>query len=228
MKIDKERLDEQTVALRAARELQDGWYVNLGFGIPTLVANYIPEGKNIIFFAENGLFGYGNIATPQEADALGWKYVDGMAHPVLPAPGMCLTDYAEAFDIIRGGHLDLTILGGLQVSPQGDLANWRLPIYTGKSGTIGGAMDLAACTRQVYVTMKHTEKDDKPKIVNKCSFPLTAKKCVDLIFTDIAFIMVTPEGLLLKEVAPGWTPDEVQALTEPRLMFAPDWKEMEL
>lgn len=224
----KERLDEQTIALRAARELEDGWYVNLGFGMPTLVSNFIPEGREVIFQAENGLLGYGPIATPEEANDLGWRFVNAGAQPVLPKPGMAVFDYGEAFDMIRGGHIDLVILGGLQVSERGDLANWRLPIYTGRGGTIGGAMDLATCAKKVYVTMTHTEKDDKPKIVRKCSYAMTAEGCVDLIFTDIAVIAVTPEGLVLKEKAPGWTAEEVQALTEPKLKIAEDLKDIEL
>jgi len=224
----KERLDEQTIALRAAKELQDGWYVNLGFGMPTQVSNFVPEGRKVFFQAENGLLGYGPIATPEEANEMGWCYVNGGAQPVTPAPGMAVFDYMEAFDMIRGGHLDLVILGGLQVSMRGDLANWRLPTYTGRGGTIGGAMDLAACGKKIFVTMTHTEKDNKPKIVNECTYPLTAKECVDLIFTDIAVIEVTDKGLVLKETAPGWTAEEIQALTEPELIVAEDLKDIEL
>ncbi len=224
----KERLDEQTMALRMAKELQDGWYVNLGFGIPALCANFIPENKTVFFFAENGLLGFGRNADHDEADRLGWRYVDAAAHPVLPAPGMAVFDYAEAFDMIRGGHLDCTILGGLQVSENGDLANWRLPIYKGKGGTIGGAMDLAACCKRVFVVMTHTEKSGKPKIVQECSYPLTAKRCVDLIVTDIAVIRVSGEGLTLEETAPGWSASEVQSLTEVRLKVSPGLKTMEL
>jgi 3-oxoacid CoA-transferase subunit B len=224
----KERLDDQTMALRVARELQDGWYVNLGFGIPTLVANLLPEDKEVIFVSENGLIGFGPIVSKEEAAKMGWKYVDASAQPVAPAPGMAIVDYAEAFDIIRGGRLDLTVLGGLQVSEKGDLANWRLPIYKGRGGTIGGAMDLAACSRRVFVVMSHTEKSGKPKVVRECTYPLTARKCVDLIVTDVAVIEVVNDGLLLKEVAPGWTVDDVQAITEPKLLISPDLKEIQL
>ena len=164
----KERLDETTIALRVAKELQDGWYVNLGFGIPTLAASFLPEGRTVFFQSENGLLGYGGTATLEEASGMGWLYVDAAAQPVFPAPGMAIFDYGEAFDMIRGNHLDLTVLGGLQVSERGDLANWRMPMYTGKAGTIGGAMDLAASARRVYVAMTHTEKGNKPKIVREC------------------------------------------------------------
>jgi len=224
----KQRLDEQTIALRVAKELQDGWYVNLGFGIPTLVSNFTPEDRAILFLAENGLLGYGSIASAEEANEMDWCYVNAGAQPVLPAPGMAIFDYGEAFDMIRGGHLDLTVLGGLQVSQKGDLANWRLPTYKGKGGTIGGAMDLAACAKRVFVAMTHTERDGKPKIVKECTYGLTAKECVDLIITDLAVIEVTGDGLVLKEIAPGWRVEEVQAGTEPKLTVAEDLKEIEL
>ena len=224
----KERLDEQTIALRMAKELQDGWYVNLGYGIPTLASNFIPESRTVFFQAENGLLNYGSIATPEEADQMGWRYVDAAAHPVLPAPGMAVFDYGEAFDMICGRHLDLVVLGGLQVSERGDLANWRMPTYTGKGGTIGGAMDLAACAKRVYVAMTHTEKDNKPKIVKECTYALTASECVDIIVTDLAVIAVTGSGLVLKETAPGWTVEEIQALTGPELLVADDLKDIEL
>jgi len=224
----KERLDETTIALRVAKELQDGWYVNLGFGIPTLAASFIPEGRSVFFQSENGLLGYGGTATLEEASGMGWLYVDAAAQPVFPAPGMAIFDYGEAFDMIRGNHLDLTVLGGLQVSERGDLANWRMPMYTGKAGTIGGAMDLAASARRVYVAMTHTEKGDRPKIVRECKLALTAKRCVHRIFTDLAVIDVTEKGLVLEEKAPGWSVEEIQALTEPKLIVAEDLKDIEL
>jgi len=224
----KERLDETTIALRVAKELQDGWYVNLGFGIPTLAASFLPEGRSVFFQSENGLLGYGGTATVEEAGEMGWLYVDAAAQPVFPAPGMAIFDYGEAFDMIRGGHLDLTVLGGLQVSERGDLANWRMPMYTGKAGTIGGAMDLAASARRVYVAMTHTEKGNRPKIVRECKLALTAKRCVHRIFTDLAVIDVTEKGLVLEEKAPGWSVEEIQALTEPKLIVAKDLKDIEL
>lgn len=224
----KERLDETTIALRAAKELEDGWYVNLGFGIPTLIASFLTEGRTVFFQAENGLLGYGATATLEEANEMGWRYVDAAAQPVFPAPGVAVCDYGEAFDMIRGGHLDLTVLGGLQVSERGDLANWRMPRYTGKAGTIGGAMDLAACTKRVFVTMTHTEKDNRPKIVKECRLALTARRCVDRIFTDLAVIDVTEKGLVLEEKAPGWSVEEIQALTEPGLIVSKSLKDIEL
>lgn len=224
----KERLDDQTMAMRAARELQDGWYVNLGAGIPSLVSNFLPEGRTVVFQSESGLLGYGPIATPDEAKELGWWWVNASAQPMTPAPGMCVFDYAESFDMIRGGHLDVSILGGLQVSEKGDLANWQLPAYRGKGGTIGGAMDLAVGSKRVFVIMTHVTKENEPKIVRKCTYALTGIGCVDLIITDLAVVEVTGKGLILKETAPGWTVEEIQALTEPRLIIAEDLKEIEL
>jgi 3-oxoacid CoA-transferase B subunit len=193
-----------------------------------MVANVVPEGKEVTFVSENGIIGFGPIVSKEEAAEMGWKYVDASAQPVAAAPGMAIVDYAEAFDIIRGGRLDLTVLGGLQVSVNGDLANWRLPIYKGRGGTIGGAMDLAASCKRVFVVMSHTEKSGKPKIVRECTYPLTARRCVDLIVTDMAVIEVTADGLLLKELAPGWTVEEVQAVTEPRLIISPFLTEIQL
>lgn len=223
----KFRLDEQTIALRAAKELEDGWHVNLGYGIPTGVSNAITD-KTIFFHAENGLLGHGSIQTVEEANAVGWVYVNGGAQPVNPAPGMSVFDYEEAFDMIRGGHLDATVLGAFQVSEKGDLANWRLPQYKGKGGTIGGAMDLAVGAKKVIITMLHVDREGNPRIVKECTMDLTAKECVDVIITDIAVIEVTSEGLLLKEFAPDWTVGEIQALTEPQLIVAGELKEIEL
>jgi 3-oxoacid CoA-transferase subunit B len=221
----KARLDEQTIALRVAKEFQDGWYVNLGFGIPTLVSNFIPEGRTVIFQAENGVLGYGRIATPDEADEQAWWIVNGGAQAIIAQPGMSLFDYAESMDMIRGGHLDAVVLGALEVSEKGDLANWMVP---GKIGAIGGAMDLAVGAKKVYVAMEHVTKGGQPKIVKQCSYPLTAKACVNLIVSDLAVIEVAREGLILKEIAPGWTVNEIQELTEPKLIVAPELKEIEL
>lgn len=219
-----ERLDEQTMALRAAKEFQDGMVVNLGVGIPTLCSNFVPPDKEIIFHSENGIIGFGPIVTdPDEADE---NLINASVQPVRPKPGMAIVDHAESFVIIRGGHIDLTVLGALQVSERGDLANYTLP---GKEvGSLGGGQDLAFCAKRVIALMTHTTREGEPKIVRRLTSPVTAPACVDLIITDIAVIEVTPEGLVLKEIAPGWTPEEVQALTEPTLKLAPDLKEIEL
>ena len=219
-----ERLDEQTMAMRAAKEFQDGMVVNLGVGIPTLCSNFIPAGREVIFHSENGIIGFGPIVTdPNEADE---NLINAGVQPVRPRPGMAIVDHAESFVIIRGGHIDLTVLGALQVSERGDLANYTLP---GKQvGSFGGGQDLAFCAQNVMAVMTHTTREGQQKIVKDLTSPITAPACVDLIVTDIAVIEVAPEGLVLREVAPGWTADEVQALTEPQLIISPDLKEVEL
>jgi len=220
----KQRLERETVAMRAAKELKDGDYANLGIGMPNLCALYIPEG--VLFHTENGALGYGALITQDEVEKADQHYVDAGGRYFTPAPGMSIFDMVTSFAMIRSGRL-ITILGGLQVSEKGDLANWN----TGTDplgGTIGGGMDLAVGAKRVIVTMEHTTKAGEPKIVKECTAPLTAKECVNLIITDLAVIEVTPEGLVLKEVAPGWTAEEVQVLTEPKLIVAADLKEMEL
>ena len=220
----KPRLDRETVAMRVARELQDGDVVNLGIGIPTLVSNYIPLDRTIIFHSESGVLNYGPIAA--DFAEMDLNLINAGGQFITPKPGMAFFHSAEAFAMMRGGHIDVAVLGALQVSERGDLANWMLPERG--IGNVGGAMDLVAGAKRVIVTMEHTDKEGKPKVLKECSYPLTGKGCVDLIVTDIAVMQVTREGLLLKEVAPGWTPEEVQVLTEPSLIIAPELKEVEL
>ena len=219
----KLRLDEQTIALRVAREFEDGMAINLGYGMPGLCANLIPEDRQVYFHGENGVLGYGSLGSDEEKD---YELINASDQPVTRMPGMCFFDSAMSFDMIRGGHIDLVVLGAYQVSEKGDLANWGRP---GRPATgMGGGMDLAAGCRQVIVMMLHTTKEGGARIVRQCSFPLTAKSCVNKIFTDIAVIDVTDRGLVLKEVAPEWTADEVQALTEAPLIVDADLKEIEL
>jgi len=219
----KTRLDEQTIALRAAREFSDGAVVNLGYGMPGLCANYIPEERTVFFQAENGMLGYGSLASDAEKD---YEMINASDQPVNPLPGMCFFDSGISFDMIRGGHIDIVVLGAYQVSEKGDLANWGRP---GRPATgMGGGMDLAAGAKKVIVTMLHTTKEGEPRIVKKCSYPLTASQCVSLIITDLAVIEVTDKGLILKEIAPGWTVPEIQGLTEAKLIPAPNLKEIEL
>ena len=219
----KERLNEQTIALRAAREFTDGSVVNLGYGMPGLCANLIPGDKTVFFQSENGMLGYGSLATDEEKD---YELINASDQPVTPLPGMCFFDSAAAFDMIRGGHIDIVVLGAYQVSERGDLANWGRP---GRPATgMGGGMDLAVGAKKVIVTMLHTTKDGGPRIVRDCTYPLTARRCVSLIITDLAVMAVTENGLLIKEIAPGWTVPEVQALTEAKLTPAADLKEIEL
>ena len=220
----KPRLDRETIAMRVARELQDGNVVNLGIGIPTMVPSYIPPGKEVLFHSESGVLNYGPvIADVEEMDL---NLINAGGEFITPKPGMAFFHSADAFAMMRGGHIDVTVLGALQVSEKGDLANWMLPERG--IGNVGGAMDLVAGAKRVIITMEHTDKDGRPKVLKECSYPLTRKVCIDLIVTDIAVLKVTGEGLVLKEVAPGWTAEEVQALTEPKLIISPDLKEIEL
>jgi len=219
----KMRLDEETIALRAAKEFEDGMVVNLGYGMPGLCANFIPEERTVFFQSENGTLGYGPLLTDEEKD---YELINASDQPVAPLPGMCFFDSATSFDMIRGGHIDVVILGAYQVSEKGDLANWGRP---GRPATgMGGGMDLALGGKKLMVMMLHTTKEGGPRIVRQCTFPLTARNCVKKIFTDIAVIDVTKQGLVLREVAPGWTAEEVQALTEPMLIVGEDLKEIEL
>ncbi|MBE0480910.1 MAG: succinyl-CoA--3-ketoacid-CoA transferase [Dehalococcoidia bacterium] len=217
----KQRLDRTEIAKRAARELKSGDYVNLGFGMPNLVADYADPG--VIFHTENGAIGYGPLVPSTDKESADFHYHDAIGRFWVPAPGMAIFDVLTSFAMIRGGRMT-AILGGLQVSEKGDLANWN----TGgpQGGIIGGAMDLAFGAKRVIVTMAHTTKDGKSRILKDCTLPLTSKGCVDLVVTDLAVMEVTPSGLLLKETAPGWTAADVQALTGAKLQVAPDLKEM--
>jgi acetate CoA/acetoacetate CoA-transferase beta subunit len=209
-------MDPQTViAKRIARELRDGMLVNLGIGIPTLVANYVPPGIHIFFQSENGLIGTGPI--PQEGLAQA-RLTDAGGRPVSAIPGACTFDSAVSFGLIRGGHVDVTVLGGLQVDEQGHLANWMIP---GKMVPgMGGAMDLVTGAKRVIVAMQHTAKG-KPKIVRRCSLPLTSIRAVDLVVTELAVISFTTGKPTLLETAPGVGVDEVRAATEATLEIAP-------
>jgi len=223
----KERLSREVLAMRAARELFDGAVVNLGIGIPTLVSSFVPEGIEVTYHSENGTLGFGPVVTAEEfAEKADVDLVNAGGQYITPLPGMCFFHHADSFLMVRGGHVDITMLGVIEVSEKGDLANWMFP---GRGvGNIGGGMDLAFNAKRVICLTEHTTKDGKPKIVKQCSIPLTAPECVDLIITDVAVLEVTKDGLVLRELAPGWTPDEVQAVTEPRLKVAPDLKEVEL
>lgn len=220
---EKVKLDRQTMALRVAKEFNDGDTINLGIGIPVLAANYIPTGREVLFHSENGILGFGSITAPGEGDP---DLVNAGGQTVNSQPGMCCFGHAESFSMIRGGHINISVMGAYQVSEKGDLANWLVPKR--KIGTIGGAMDLAYGVKRLIVTMNHVTKDGESRIVKKCTYPLTALNCVKLLITDIAVIEVTNKGMVLKEVAPGWTPEEVQSLTEPTLIVDPHCHEIEL
>lgn len=219
----KGRLDRQIIALRVAKEFRDGDVVNLGIGIPMLASNFIPVGREVVFHSENGVLGFGEVTLPGEGDL---DLVNAGGQTVHRQPGMSFFSHDESFAIIRGGHLDISVMGAYQVSEKGDLANYMIPER--QVGTIGGAMDLAFGAKRLIVAMNHITKEGGPRIVKKCKYLLTAPECVDLIVTDIAVIEVTDRGLVLKEVAPGWTPQEVQSLTEPTLMVDPECHDIEL
>jgi 3-oxoadipate CoA-transferase beta subunit len=206
---DKLRLTRDQIAARAARELPDGAYVNLGWGIPNLIAAYLPPGLTVFFHSENGILGMGRRAEPGEED---YDLVDAMKVAVTLTPGASFFHQADAHLMTRGGHLDVAVLGGFQVSEKGDLANWKVPGARGP-GAIGGAMDIAAGAKVLIVCMEHTTKDGMPKILKQCTYPLTALGCVDIIVTDLAVIDVRAEGLRLRETTLDWTRKEIQELT---------------
>jgi 3-oxoadipate CoA-transferase beta subunit len=199
------------------QSLEEGWYVNLGIGIPTLASDFIPRDKEIIFHSENGILGLG---PKPETGSEDWDLINAAKSPVTLLHGGCFFSQAESFGMVRGGHLDIAVVGAFQVSEKGDLANWLVPGRKDYSlGNVGGAMDLATGAQHVWVTMSHCTKDGEPKIVKDVSFPLTAKSCVDMIFTDLAVIAVTDKGLVVKEIAPGWSRNDIQTLSEPELLF---------
>jgi 3-oxoadipate CoA-transferase beta subunit len=206
---DKPRLTREQIAQRAALELPDGSYVNLGWGIPNLIADYLPKNITVYFHSENGILGMGRRAKPGEED---FDLVDAMKVPVTLIPGASFFHQADAHLMTRGGHLDVAVLGGFQVSERGDLANWKIPGVKG-SGGIGGAMDIAAGAKKLIVCMEHTTKEGAPKIVRQCTYPLTGLACVDTIVTDLSVIDAKPQGLMIREIAPGWSIEELQKLT---------------
>ena len=220
---DKQPLDRQAMANRIAMEFQDGWVVNLGIGIPTLCSNFVHAAKDIVYQAENGVVNYGPMAVDGEEDL--WL-VNAGGQYVLSQPGMATMDHADSFALIRAGYVDVTVLGAYEVAANGDFANWR--VHGRKGGGIGGAMDLAVSAKNVYVIMDHTTRDGQARLVDRCALPLTAVGVVKLIATNHGLIEVTSGGFVLKEIAPGYTPEEVQALTGSPLAIASDLREFQV
>ncbi|MFC2067024.1 CoA-transferase [Chloroflexota bacterium] len=220
-----EGLSRDMIAMRASREIKDGKYVNLGIGIPTLISNWIGD-RDIILQSEIGMLKTGALAFGDDVDQ---DVINASCQPVIELPGASYFDIVESFSMIRGGYIDVIVLGALQVNSKGDYAGWANPargLYG--VGNIGGSMDLVAGAKKLIITMQHTTNEGRPKIVKRLTYPATTEGKVKMIFTDLAVIEVTPRGLLLKEIYPGLTPEDVQSVTAPKLIISPDLKEIEL
>ena len=217
---EKPKLERQAMCDRLAMEFQDEWIVNLGVGMPTLCSNYVDPSRDIITHSENGVIGYGPLAEEGKEDG---HLVNAGGQFVTAQPGMSIMHHADSFAVIRGGMVDVTVMGAYEVAENGDFANWRIP--SRKGGGIGGAMDLAACAKRVFIAMEHNTREGGPKLLNRCTLPITAPGVVKLLATDLGLFEVTPEGFVLREHAPGWNPEEIQELTEAKLIIPPDLKE---
>ena len=221
--VDKPKFERQVMCDRLAMEFQDGWIVNLGVGMPTLCSNYVDTTKEIITHSENGVIGYGPIAEEGKEDR---HLVNASGQFVTSQPGMSIVHHADSFGVIRGGMVDVTVMGAYEVSENGDFANWRIP--TRKGGGIGGAMDLAACAKRVFIALEHVTREGEPRLLKRCKLPITAPAVVKMVVTDLGLFEVTPEGFKLLENAPGWSPEDIQEVTEAKLIIADDLREIRL
>ena len=220
---DKPRLSRQTMCDRLAMEFQDGWIVNLGVGMPTLCSNYLESepDKEIIFHSENGVIGFGPLAPAGEEDR---HLVNAGGQNVVALPGMAIVHHADSFGLIRKGMVDVTVMGAYEVSENGDFANWRIPVR--KGGGIGGAMDLAACAKRVFIAMEHNQRNGERRLLKRCTLPITAPGVVKLLATDLGLFEITPDGFMLRENAPDWSPEDIQEQTDAKLTIADDLKEI--
>ncbi|MBS0559753.1 MAG: 3-oxoacid CoA-transferase subunit B [Proteobacteria bacterium] len=216
-------LNRNQIAWRAAQDIRDGMLVNLGIGIPSHAADFIPPDRDVFVQSENGIIGCGALAGKAEADS---DLVDASSRRITLRPGAAIVDSVASFAMIRGGHIDVTILGAFEVAAKGDLANWDSGVPD-KGPLIGGAMDLAACTGEVWVTMEHTTRSGGARLLDACTLKLTAVRCVTRVYTDLAVVEVTPEGFLVHEILPGLSREELQARTGAALRFAPDCRTLE-
>jgi 3-oxoadipate CoA-transferase beta subunit len=217
-------LSRPQMAWRAAQDLSDGGYVNLGIGLPTLVADHIPAGREIVFHSENGILGLGRAPAPNEVDP---DLINAGKGAASLLPGGAFFHHNDAFLMIRGGHIDVALMGAFEVSEQGDLANWTTEDPNFPPG-VGGAMDLAVGAKEVRVLLEHTTRNGEPRIRKQCRYPLTAERCVTRIYTNLSVIDVTPEGLLVREMVEGMDLDGLQGLTEARLKLANDWQPLKV
>jgi len=220
---EKPKLSRQQMCDRLAMEFQDEWIVNLGVGMPTLCSNYVDSAKDIIFHSENGVIGFGPLAPEGQEDR---HLVNASSQHVTVRPGMAIVHHADSFGLIRSGMVDVTVMGAYEVAENGDFANWRIP--NRKGGGIGGAMDLAACAKRVFIAMEHVTREGEPRLLERCKLPITAPGVVTLVATDLGLFEVTPQGFQLRENAPGWSAEEIQAQTASKLIVADDLRDLRM
>ncbi|HIM37850.1 MAG TPA: 3-oxoacid CoA-transferase subunit B [Dehalococcoidia bacterium] len=220
---EKPKLSRQQMCDRLAMEFQDEWIVNLGVGMPTLCSNYVDPAKDIIFHSENGVIGFGPLAPEGQEDR---HLVNASSQHVTVRPGMAIVHHADSFGLIRSGMVDVTVMGAYEVAENGDFANWRIP--NRKGGGIGGAMDLAACAKRVFIAMEHVTREGEPRLLERCKLPITAPGVVTLVATDLGLFEVTPQGFQLRENAPGWSAEEIQAQTASKLIVADDLRDLRM